>query len=87
MLVKGATGCSANRVAYTHGDLFPAGTVIGGCLGNPYKGTPVIRGLDSNRNVYLCGCYNPDTQLGYMIVSGPEVASEMDILVLALLSL
>ena len=80
-------GCSANWVAYTPGDPFPPCTVIGGYLGDPYTGTPVIRGLTSDGDSYRCGYYNSNTQLGYMIVGGPEVATEMDILVLAWVSL
>ena len=76
-------GCSANWVAYTPGDPFPPGTVIGGYLGDPCTGTPVIRGLISDGDSYRCGYYNSGTRLGYMIVTGPEVATEMDVLVLA----
>ena len=62
--------CSANWVAYTPGDPFPAGTVIGGYLGDPFAGTPIIRGLTNERNVYRCGYYSSDTQLGRLELPG-----------------
>ena len=40
-------GCSANWIPYTPGDLFPPGIVIGGYLGDPCFGTPIIHGLTS----------------------------------------
>ena len=73
--------CSADWVAYTPGDPFPAGTVIGGYLSDPCTRTPIIRGLTSG-NYYRCGYYNSNTQFGYMIFIMPEVTTEMDILVL-----
>ena len=76
-------GCSANWVAYIPGKPFPAGTVIGGYLGDPCTGTPIIRGLTSSGNKYRCGYYNSNTQLGYMVYNGPKVATVIDILVLA----
>ena len=76
-------GCSASWVTYTPGAPFPDGTVIGGYLRDPCTGTPVTRGLISDGDSHRCGYYNLNTQLGYMIVTGPEVATEMDILLLA----
>ena len=40
-------GCSANWIPYTPGDLFPPEIVIGGYLGDPCFGTPIIHGLTS----------------------------------------
>ena len=76
------SGCSANWVPFTPGDSLPAGTVIGGHLGDPCAGTPIIRGLTSDGVRYRCGYYNADTQLGYIVFHGPEATTEMYILVL-----
>ena len=74
--------CSADWVAYTPDDPFPAGTVIAGYLSDPFTETPIIRGLTSGNN-YQCGYYNPNTHLGYIVHRTPEVTTEIDILVLA----
>ena len=73
-------GCSANWVPYLPGDPIPNGTVFGGYLGDSCAGIPVISGVTSGDNK-RCGYYNPETQLGYMVYFDPEVATEMDILV------
>ena len=74
-------GCTATWIPYTPGDPLPSGTVVGGYLGDPCYGTPVIRGLVAN-NTYRCGYYNAETRLGYTVFYDPEVVTEMDILVL-----
>ena len=75
-------GCSAHWMPYIPGDPFPDRTVIGGYLGKRCKGIPIIRGLTSDGVKYRCGYYNSETQLGYMVYISPEIATEMDILVL-----
>ena len=74
-------GCTANWVPYTPGDPFPTGTVIGGHLGDPCAGTPIIRGLTSDGDTYRCGYYNAETKLGYLVFRNPETTTAMYILV------
>ena len=74
------SGCSTTWVSYTAGDPLPTGSVIGGFVGDPCKGTPIMRGGTGDR----CGYYNTETQLGYVVTSSNAAKSttEMDILVL-----
>ena len=74
--------CSSSWEPYTPGDPIPANAVVGGYLGDPCSGTPIIDGIVmSSRRRKRCGYYNPQNRLGYMVFEGAEVTSEMNILV------
>ena len=73
--------CSATWVPYTPGDPIPHDALVGGYLGDPSSGTPVINGV-TRRGDKRCGFYNPATQLGYMVFTKAEAVIEMDILVI-----
>ena len=72
--------CSVTWMPYTPGDPIPHYAVIGGRLGDPYSGTPIINGV-TRRGDRRCGYYNPETQLGYIIYVTRTTTTRMDILV------
>ena len=72
------SGCSTNWVHYIRSDPIPANALLGGYLGNPSIGTPII--TESNHG--NCGYYNVQEQRGYTNEGEISTSVSMHILVL-----
>ena len=75
--------CSINWTTSVPGDPITTGTVVGGYVRDPALHTYIINGVGSDGRK-RCGYYNPETKLGYMVATGAEDTTEMEILLLQL---